>query len=60
MPGWFQVVSDRSGGTTHKRVSRGALGRIRIKLPKLREQSSIASILSTMGDEITTLVYCLR
>ncbi|MCQ4289336.1 restriction endonuclease subunit S [Pseudomonas stutzeri] len=55
MPCWFQAVSDRSGGTTHKRISRGALGRIRIKLPALNEQSAIASVLSAMDNEITSL-----
>jgi len=43
---WFRDVSDRSGGTTHKRISRGALGRIAIKLPPLPEQRAIAAALS--------------
>lgn len=55
MDQWFQVVSDRSGGTTHKRISRGALGRIKITVPPIEEQSSIATILSDMNAEITTL-----
>lgn len=55
MPSWFQAVSDRSGGTTHKRISRGMLGRIRIKLPELSEQSAIASFFSWMDSEITAL-----
>ena len=32
-PEWFRAVSDRSGGTTHKRISRSALGRIPVPLP---------------------------
>jgi len=52
---WFRAVSDRSGGTTHKRISRGALGRLKIKIPQLSEQTAIASILSDMDTEITAL-----
>jgi len=52
---WFISVSDRSGGTTHKRISRGALGRLIIKVPELSEQTAIASILSDMDAEITAL-----
>lgn len=54
-PEWFRAVSDRSGGTTHKRISRGALGRISIKIPEVREQSAIAAILSDMDSELDTL-----
>lgn len=54
-PEWFRAVSDRSGGTTHKRISRGALGRISIKLPPLPEQTAIATILSDMDAELTAL-----
>ncbi len=52
---WFISVSDRSGGTTHKRISRGALGRLIIKVPELSEQTAIASILSDMDAEIDAL-----
>ena len=52
---WFRAVSDRSGGTTHKRISRGALGRIGIKVPKVEEQTAIATILSDMDAEIAEL-----
>lgn len=45
-PNWFRAVSDRSGGTTHKRISRGALGRIAIALPPIEEQRAIAAALS--------------
>ena len=30
---WFRAVGDRSGGTTHKRISRGALGRLKNQSP---------------------------
>lgn len=43
---WFRKVSDRSGGTTHKRISRSALGRIPFELPPLPEQDAIATALS--------------
>ena len=52
---WFKSISDRSGGTTHKRIARGALGKISITLPPLPEQQAIAAILSDMDAEITTL-----
>jgi type I restriction enzyme S subunit len=54
-PGWFRAVSDRSGGTTHKRISRGALGRISIKLPSVEEQAAIAAVLSDMDTELAAL-----
>ena len=52
---WFRAVSDRSGGTTHKRISRGALGRLSINLPSLPEQTAIASVLSEMDTELAVL-----
>lgn len=54
-PEWFRAVSDRSGGTTHKRISRGALGRIVINLPPRAEQTAIASVLSDMDAELSAL-----
>lgn len=54
-PEWFRDVSDRSGGTTHKRIARGALGRITINLPPLPEQTAIASVLSEMDAELAAL-----
>ena len=54
-PDWFKAVSDRSGGTTHKRISRGALGRLSINLPRVPEQTAIAEILSDMDAELTAL-----
>lgn len=52
---WFRAVNDRSGGTTHKRISRGALGRLKIRIPSVEEQTAIASILSDMDAEIVAL-----
>lgn len=52
---WFRAVSNQSGGTTHKRISRGALGRLRIRVPSVEEQTAIATILSDMDAEIAAL-----
>ena len=52
---WFRAVSDRSGGTTHKRISRGALGRLAIDLPPLAEQFAIAEVLTDMDAELAAL-----
>lgn len=52
---WFKMVLDQVGGTTHKRISRGALGRLKIPFPHVDEQKAIASILSSMDSEIKTL-----
>ena len=52
---WFRAVSDRCGGTTHKRISRGALGRLSIRIPSVEEQTAIATILSDMDAEIAML-----
>ena len=35
---WFQKVIEKVGGTTHKRISRGALGKIEIKIPPTLEE----------------------
>jgi len=55
MPDWFKKVSDRSGGTTHKRIARGALGRIEISVPGYAEQTAIASVLSEMDIDLSVL-----
>lgn len=47
-PEWFRAVADHSGGTTHKRISRGALGRLTVLLPPVHEQRAIAEALSDM------------
>ena len=49
-PEWFRAVSDRSGGTTHKRISRGALGRIAISIPPYAEQLAIADALGDVDE----------
>lgn len=52
---WFNTISELCGGTTHKRISRGALGRVKIQLPNIQEQTRIATILSDMDTEIQAL-----
>jgi type I restriction enzyme S subunit len=52
---WFKSVLEQVGGTTHKRISRGALGRISVCYPNVEEQTAIATILSDMDVEIQAL-----
>lgn len=52
---WFNQVIERVGGTTHKRISRGALGQIEILIPSMHEQNQIANILKDMDLEIEAL-----
>ncbi len=52
---WFKAVAEKSGGTTHKRISRRTLGEMRISIPSKAEQDNTAAILSTMDAEITSL-----
>lgn len=52
---WFKSVLEQVGGTTHKRISRGALGRIFVSYPSIQEQTAIATILSDMDSEIQAL-----
>lgn len=52
---WFKMVLDNVGGTTHKRISRGALGKLRIPSPPLSEQTAIADLLSDMDAEVQAL-----
>ena len=53
---WFHDITEKCGGTTHKRISRGNLGRTIITLPPtVKEQTRIATILSDMDEEITAL-----
>lgn len=52
---WFNLVLEQVGGTTHKRISRGALGRIAICNPSFEEQNEIATILGDMDKEIQSL-----
>ena len=52
---WFVKVYESVGGTTHKRISRGSLGKIKISLPTISEQTRIATILSDMDSGIEAL-----
>jgi type I restriction enzyme S subunit len=54
-PMWFKAVGELSGGTTHKRIARGALGHIGITLPGLAEQAAIAEVLSDLDAAITAI-----
>ncbi len=54
-PGWFQEVSERCGGSTRTRIARSELGRIRIALPGLEEQSRIADFLADVDRELGAL-----
>lgn len=53
--GWLRSIAERSGGTTHKRIARGALSKIEIKVPEISTQSEIADILASMDDEVISL-----
>tara|TARA_R110000868_G_scaffold138428_4_gene352554 strand:- start:12988 stop:14250 length:1263 start_codon:yes stop_codon:yes gene_type:complete len=53
--GWFQKVIEKVGGTTHKRISRGALGKISIEVPIIEEQLRISLVLTDMDKEIEQL-----
>jgi len=56
MPAWFAAVAERCGGSTRTRISRGALGRIRVPLPPtLAEQQAIAEALSDADALIDSL-----
>ena len=52
---WFKSVLNSVGGTTHRRISRGALGKLLIPFPSIEEQAAIATVLSDMDDEIAAL-----
>ncbi len=52
---WFLAVLDNVGGTTHKRISRGALGKISIPFPTIDEQGAIADVLVNMDAELEAL-----
>jgi len=54
-PEWFSAVSDRAGGTTHKRVSRANLGNMEVSMPPLPEQKAIATVLTDIDDELAAL-----
>ena len=52
---WFKSVLEQVGGTTHKRISRGALGKIFVPYPTVQEQTAIAILLSDMDEELLAL-----
>ena len=49
------MVKDRSGGTTHQRISRGALGRIGLCIPNVDEQKAIAQVIRSIDRSIDAL-----
>lgn len=57
---WFKSVQEQVGGTTHKRISRGALGQLLMPYPSLDEQTAIATILSDMDNELQALTQKLE
>ncbi len=57
---WLRQVSDRSGGTTHKRIARGALGKLIVSLPDVEEQAAIATTLSEMDCHLRVLNVKLK
>jgi type I restriction enzyme S subunit len=54
-PEWFQMVSERSGGSTRTRIARSELGRITLRLPGVEEQTRIADRLTDADSEIAVL-----
>lgn len=52
---WFKFVLEQVGGTTHKRISRGSLGKIPVVYPEPKEQTAIANALSDVDALITEL-----
>ncbi|WP_346407646.1 restriction endonuclease subunit S [Acidovorax temperans] len=55
-PKWFELVTEQVGGTTHKRIARGALGKIPVAIPSsVEEQRLIAEALSDADALIESL-----
>ncbi|MCL7463379.1 restriction endonuclease subunit S [Pseudomonas sp. NW5] len=52
---WFSSVSVSVGGTTHKRISRSALGEIPVPFPRVEEQIAIASSLMDIDSMVIIL-----
>jgi type I restriction enzyme S subunit len=52
---WFNSVLEHVGGTTHKRISRGALGKLLVPLPTIEEQIGIGRILTDIEKELNQL-----
>lgn len=60
---WLNEVLDQVGGSTHKRISKSALGKMTVPLPSLEEQTAISVILTGMDSEIGVLeskLYSVR
>jgi type I restriction enzyme S subunit len=55
MPWWFAEVAERCGGSTRTRIARGELGKIRLSLPGIAEQTAVADVLTDMDSEIAAL-----
>lgn len=54
-PGWFQEVSERCGGSTRTRIARSELGKIKLRVPRVEEQTRIADALTDTNDLIAAL-----
>lgn len=52
---WFKQIYESVGGTTHKRISRGSLGKVLVQVPNIEEQKAIAQVLSDTETLIQTL-----
>ena len=49
---WFNEIRERCGGSTRTRIARSELGKIKINLPPLPEQTAIAKFFSKWDDAI--------
>lgn len=54
---WFSKVNEHVGGTTHKRISRGALGLIEFLIPSIAQQNKFAKILLEINRELNLLRF---
>lgn len=52
---YYSAVDDLIGGTGQKEISRAEFAKLPITIPPLPEQRAIASVLSTLDDEISAL-----
>jgi type I restriction enzyme, S subunit len=52
---WFDDVNERCGGSTRTRIARGELGKIKVTLPPVLEQTAIADVLTDMDAELAAL-----
>ena len=56
---WFRAVLENVGGTTHKRISRSALGKTPVPIPPSSEQTAIANALSDADAFIQSLTHLI-